>query len=61
MDRDFESTKHGYSANLYLEVLEAELAPIHAILDPGYLFMQDNAAIHTARKVKEWFVDYGIL
>ena len=61
IDQDFESAKHRYLANSYLEVLEAEVAPIYATLDPGYLFMQDNAAIHTAKKVKEWFVDYGIL
>jgi len=28
MDRDFESKKHGYSANSYLEVLDGSLAPI---------------------------------
>jgi hypothetical protein len=61
MDRDFESAKHGYSVASYLEVLEAEVAPIYTTLEPGYLFMQDNASIHTARKVKEWFVDHGIL
>jgi hypothetical protein len=60
MDRDFESAKHGYSAASYLEVLEAEVAPIYATLHPGYLFMQDNASIHTARKVKRWFLDHGI-
>jgi hypothetical protein len=51
MDRHFESKKHGYSANSYLEVLDAEVAPAHAGLDPGYVFMQDNASIHTAHKV----------
>jgi hypothetical protein len=39
MDRDFESVKHGYSAELYLEVLEAEVAPIFIGLGPGYEFM----------------------
>jgi hypothetical protein len=53
MDQDFESVKHRYSAALYLEVLEAEVAPICATLEPGYLFMQDNASIYTTRKVKE--------
>ena len=61
MDRDFESAKHGYSATSYLEVLEAEVVPIYATLEPGYLFMQDNASIHTAQKVKDWFIDHGIL
>ena len=39
MDRDFESKKHGYSANSYLEVLDAEVAPIFSQLEPGYKFM----------------------
>jgi hypothetical protein len=60
MDRDFESKKHGYSANSYLEVLEAELAPVYTELGPEYVFMQDNAAIHTAHKVQDWFNAYGI-
>jgi hypothetical protein len=39
MDRDFESKKHRYSANSYLEVLDAELDPIWSELDDGYEFM----------------------
>jgi hypothetical protein len=39
MDRDFESTKHGYSANSYLEVCEVEVAPIFGYLDNRYLFI----------------------
>jgi hypothetical protein len=58
MDRDFESKKHGYSAESYLEVLDAQVAPIFKELaqnGDNYDFMQDNASIHTAKKVKEWF------
>jgi hypothetical protein len=44
-----------------LEVLDAEVAPIYATLDPGYVFMQDNASIHTARKVKDWFLDHSVV
>jgi hypothetical protein len=51
MDCDFESAKHGYSANSYLEVYEAEITPIFKELDDGYLFMQDNASIHRAHTV----------
>jgi hypothetical protein len=51
MDRDFESKKHGYSANSYIEVLDA-----HAqYIDNDLVFMQDNASIHTAHKVRDWF------
>jgi hypothetical protein len=39
MDRDFESKKHGYSANSYIEVLDTEVAPTCTNLDPGYKFM----------------------
>jgi len=60
MDRDFESLKHGYSANSYLEVLNAEVDPWYQTLDSGYIFMQDNASIHTAKKVKKWFASHGI-
>jgi transposase len=56
MDRDFESKKHGYSANSYLKVLDAQVGPMFRNFDdPGYEFMQDNASIHTAGTVKAWF------
>jgi hypothetical protein len=61
LDRDFESKKHGYSANSYIEVLDAQLAPWYEELDDeGYIFMQDNAPIHTAHKVRDWFLEKGI-
>ena len=63
MDRDFESKKHGYSAESYLEVLDAQVGPIFEKLSANgdnYDFMQDNAPIHTARKVREWFEVRGI-
>jgi hypothetical protein len=51
MDRDFESKKNGFSANSYIEVLDA-----HAqYMSDNTCFMQDNASIHTAQKVKDWF------
>ncbi|CZT53422.1 uncharacterized protein RSE6_14972 [Rhynchosporium secalis] len=37
IDRDFKSKKHGYSAELYLEVLEAEVKPIFEELDNNRL------------------------
>jgi hypothetical protein len=60
MDRDFESKKHGYSANSYFEVLDAEVASAYAGLNPRYVFMQDNMSIHTAHSVRDWFLDHGI-
>ncbi|KAF4636893.1 hypothetical protein G7Y89_g1182 [Cudoniella acicularis] len=61
IDRDFEAKKHGYSANSYLEVLDAEVGlAFEELNDPGYIFMQDNASTHTAYKVRDWFRDKGI-
>src|SRR5579862_9921626 len=60
MDRDFESLKHGYSANSYLEVLNVQVNSWYQTLDSGYIFMQDIASIHTAKKVKKWFASHGI-
>jgi len=51
LERDWEAKKHGYSANSYLEVLEHRLSEFY---QDGLIFMQDNAPIHTAKKVKEW-------
>jgi hypothetical protein len=50
MDRDFESKKHGYSANSYIEVLDACVKEYYT---DDLIFMQDNASIHTAYKVKD--------
>jgi transposase len=57
MDRDFESKKHGYSARSYLEVLDDQMP---RCWQPGLIFMQDNASIHTARTVQQWFTNIGI-
>ena len=57
MDRDFESKKHGYSANSYLEVLDENLP---SCWSPGLVFIYDGAAIHTAYTVRRWFQDMGI-
>ena len=57
MDRDFESKKSGYSANSYIEVLDANLPGNY---EQDLYFMQDNVPIHTVNKVKQWFEDNGI-
>ncbi len=56
--RDFESKKMGYSANLYLEILEDNVL---GIWQPGLTFMQDSAPIHKAKKVMKWFEENGIV
>jgi hypothetical protein len=60
MDRDFKSKKHGYSARSYLKVCDVEVALIFKQLDDGYIFMQDNASIHTASTITAWFAARGI-
>ena len=57
LERDFDSKKNGYSANSYLALLEELVVPNYT---DGLIFMQDNAPIHTAKKVKEWFEERGI-
>jgi hypothetical protein len=50
MDRDEESKRGGYSANSYIQVLDAQILTIYK---PEIIFMQDNAPIHTTGKVKQ--------
>jgi transposase len=57
LNRDFDSKKHGYSANSYLAILEELVLPNW---NNDLIFMQDNAPIHTAKKVKKWFEERGI-
>ena len=57
MDRDPDSEKSGYTANSYLAVLRDQ---IPRTWQPGMVFMQDNARIHTAKKVQKWFEEEGI-
>jgi DDE superfamily endonuclease/Transposase len=57
MERDDEAPRGGYSANSYLAVLNEE---IPRIWSPGMIFMQDGARIHTAQKIKNWFIDHAI-
>jgi hypothetical protein len=56
-ERDPDSEKSGYTSNSYLTVLSEQII---RTWQPGTTFMQDNARIHTAEKVKKWFEDEGI-
>ena len=57
MTRDPEATRRGYSANSYVQVLEEQVPAIYQI---GMNWQQDNASIHTARKVTEFFEHLGV-
>ena len=50
LERDFESKKHRYSANSYLALLKDLIIPNYT---DDLIFIQDNALIYTAKKVKE--------
>ena len=57
LERDWEVKKMGYSANSYIDVLDQNLVEFY---EPGQIFMQDNAPIHTTKKVRLWFEMHGI-
>jgi hypothetical protein len=58
MPGDPESKRGGVTSAVYLEVLEDQLP---TLWEPGLEFMQDNARIHTAKIIKEWFKEQGIV
>ena len=57
MRGDPNAPRQGVTAVRYREVLEEYLP---TILDFDSIFMQDNAPIHKARTVQQWFRDMGI-
>ena len=57
MGRDPNTKRNGYTAASYVGVLDEELP---TLFEPGLLFMQDNAPIHTSRLVREWLEENGI-
>ena len=58
MERDPDSrTGRGYTTNSYLNALEEGFLPHY---EPGTIFQQDNARIHTSLGAREWFEEHGI-
>jgi transposase len=57
MKHDEESKREGYSACFYQLVLKDQ---IFRCWQPDLVFMQNNASIHIAGKIKKWFEDQGI-
>ncbi len=57
MKGDPDAARGGVTAKVYLEVLQEQLP---TVMGEDLLFQQDNAPIHTAKIVKEWFKDEGI-
>jgi transposase len=58
MPGDPDSKRGGVTSAVYLEILEDFLP---TLWEPGLEFMQDNAKIHTARIIKAWFAEQGIV
>jgi hypothetical protein len=58
MPGDPDSKQEGVTSAVYLEVLEDILPTLWEL---GLEFMQDNAKIHTARIIKAWFAEQGIV
>jgi DDE superfamily endonuclease len=51
-------SKHGRVMSIvYHEVLEDQLP---TLWEPSLVFMQDNASIHTAKVITNWFKEQGI-
>ena len=57
MPGDPDSKKGDVTSLVYIEVLADE---VPTLWEPGLIFMQDNAPIHTARIIKAWFEENGI-
>jgi hypothetical protein len=57
MPGDPEAKRGGVTSAVYLEILEDELP---TLWEPGLIFMQDNASIHTAGLIKNWFKEESI-
>jgi transposase len=56
MEGDPDSPRGGVTARRYIAVLEEYLP---TILNHDSIFMQDNAKIHKAHIVRDWFIDQG--
>ena len=57
LDGDPEAKKGGVTAKVYLQLIDEYLL---GYLDDDFIFMQDNASVHTARIVKAWLRDNEI-
>lgn len=53
---DPDSPRRGVTAHVILTMLQSELP---TILEPGNIFMQDNASTHTAHSVQNWLREFG--
>jgi hypothetical protein len=57
LERDEESPGGGYTAGSYIKILDENLLPAYY---PGYMYQQDNARIHTAKRTQKYLESHGI-
>jgi hypothetical protein len=57
MERNSEGARGGYTANSYIQALDEGLIPYY---QPRIISQQDNAPIHKATVVKDWFETHGV-
>lgn len=57
MQRDPKPLKNGTPANSYIQTPKKGLQPHY---ESNMIFRQDNAKIHIAEKIQEWFETHGI-
>ena len=57
MPGDPEAKQGGITSAVYLEVLEEQMS---TLWEPGLIYMQDEASIHTAHIIKRWLADNEI-
>jgi transposase len=55
---DPEAARGGCTSRGYLKLIQEHLPPL--LINDNAVFMQDNAPIHTAKVVKDWFWQSGI-
>ena len=57
MPGNSDAKQEGVTSAVYLEVLEEQMS---TLWEPGLIYMQDEASIHTAHIIKKWLADNEI-
>ena len=61
---EYKEKKEKITAKTYLSILENNFIPFHSamqsLVSRNIVFQQDNAPIHTAHKVTQWFKEKNV-
>jgi hypothetical protein len=57
LERDLDISNNGYTSKSFVWALQEGLVPFY---EPGDVFQQDNACIHTAKWSTDWLEKNGI-